>query len=70
MCCSRIRKRESQESSASGSSKTQPGNIDEINKYVNPRFYIASESFWQICAFDVHGREPSIQRLTVHEENS
>ena len=38
--------------------------VDEIHKYVN------SESSWRIMDFDVHGRQPSIQRLAVHEQNS
>ena len=42
---------------------------DEIDKYVNSRFVTASESFWRIGGFDVHGRDPSIQWLAVHEEN-
>ena len=42
---------------------------DEIEKFVNSRFITTSESFWRICGFDVHGRDPSIQRLAVHEQN-
>ena len=42
---------------------------DEIRKYVNLRFLTASEGYWRIMGFDVHGREPSIQWLAVHEEN-
>ena len=42
---------------------------DEIDKFVNSRFVTASESFWRICGFDVHDRDPSKQRLAVHEEN-
>ena len=34
-----------------------------------PQFVTATESFWRICGFDVHGRDPSIQQLAVHEEN-
>ena len=36
---------------------------------MNLRFITASESYWHISGNDVHGREPSIQRLAVHEEN-
>ena len=42
---------------------------DEIDQFVNSRFIIASESYWRICGFDVHGRDPSVQRLAVHEQN-
>ena len=41
---------------------------DEIKKFVNLWFITASESYWSISGNDVHGREPSIQRLAVHEE--
>ena len=43
--------------------------VDEITKYVNCRFLTGSEGNWRIMGFDVHGREPSIQQLAVHEEN-
>ena len=43
--------------------------MDEIDKFMNSRFVTASEAFWRICGFDVQGRDPSIQRLAVHEEN-
>ena len=44
-------------------------NVDEIDKFVNSRFITANESFWRICGFDVHGQDPSIQWLAVHEQN-
>ena len=50
-------------------SDTQPKEQDEIKKIVNFQFITASESYWHISGNDVHGREPSIQRLAVHEEN-
>ena len=49
--------------------ETQPRETDEIKKFVNSRVITASEGCWRIMGFDVHGREPSIQRLAVHEEN-
>ena len=42
---------------------------DEIKRFVNSRFITASECMWRLFAFDVHGRDPSIQRLAVHEHN-
>ena len=48
---------------------SKDGSKDEISKFVNSRFMTSSEGFWRICGFDVHGRDPSIQRLAVHEEN-
>ena len=41
---------------------------DEIEKFINSRFITASECMWRFFAFDVHGRNPSIQHLAVHEE--
>ena len=51
------------------STDKQPKEQDKIKKFVNLRFITASESYWHISGNDVHGREPSIQRLAVHEEN-
>ena len=51
------------------SSDTQPKEQDEIKKFVNFQFITASESYLCISGNDVHGREPSIQSLAVHEEN-
>ena len=41
----------------------------EIIRYVNSRFVTASEGCWRVFCFDVHGREPSVQCLAVHEQN-
>ena len=60
---------ESQEANVNKNHKSNPEHVDEIEKYVNSRFITASEGFWRICAFDVHGREPSIQCLAVHENS-
>ena len=46
---------------ASVSIKSDSDKKDEIVKFVNSRFITASESFWRIYSFDVHGRDPSIQ---------
>ena len=51
------------------SSNGTEGCYDEIQKYVNSRFVTASEACWRIMSFDVHGHDPSIQQLAVHEEN-
>ena len=42
---------------------------DEIKKFVNSRFITASECMWRFFSFDVHGQDPSIQCLAVHEKN-
>ena len=40
---------------------------DEIKKFVNSRFITTSESMWRFFKFNVHGRDPSVQCLTVHK---
>ena len=45
------------------------GKHDEIKKFVNSRFITASECMWRFFSFDVHGRDPSVQCLAVHENN-
>ena len=42
---------------------------DEIKKFVNSRFITASECMWRFFGFDIHGQSPSVQCLTVHEED-
>ena len=42
---------------------------DEIKKFVNSQFITASECMWRFFCFDVHGHDPSIQCLAVHEQN-
>ena len=42
---------------------------DEIKKFVNSRFITASGSMWRFFKFNVHGRDPSVQCLAVHEED-
>ena len=53
-----------------GHSDSTEKNNDKIKKFVNSRFLTATEGYWRIFSFDTHGRDPSIQRLAVHEENS
>ena len=48
---------------------TKPKEQDEIKRFVNLQFITASEAYWRISGNDVHGREPSIQRLAIHKEN-
>ena len=47
---------------------TQQG--DEIHKYVNSQLVTASEAYWRIFEFDIHGQKPSVQCLAVHQKNS
>ena len=48
---------------------TQQQEQDEIKKFMNLQFITASESYCHVSGYDVHGREPSIQTLAIHEEN-
>ena len=41
---------------------------DEIHKYVNSQFVTVSKAWWRIYEFDIHGRQPTIQCLAVHEK--
>ena len=52
-----------------GNNEQSDKKVNEIDKFVNSRFVTTLEAFWRICGFDVHGRDPSIQRLAVHEQN-
>ena len=51
-----------------GNNEQSDKKVNEINKFVNSRFVTTLEAFWRICGFDVHDRDPSIQRLAVHEK--
>ena len=52
-----------------GNNEQSDKKVDEIDKFVNSRLVTALEVFWRICGFDVHSRDPSTQRLAVHEPN-
>ena len=54
----------------SGNGKIPNGsNNDEIEQFVSSCFITASEAMWRIYGFDVHGRDPAIQHLAIHEED-
>ena len=42
--------------------------IDEIKMYFDCRYLSACEAAWRIYAFDIHYREPSVERLSYHLE--
>ncbi|XP_074377008.1 uncharacterized protein LOC141718524 [Apium graveolens] len=42
--------------------------VDEIKTYLDGRYICASEASWRIFAFDIHFRNPSVERLPVHLE--
>jgi PIF1-like helicase/Helicase len=39
---------------------------DEISKYLDCRYLSPYECIWRIFQFDIHGSNPTIQRLSVH----
>jgi hypothetical protein len=44
--------------------------VDEIKQYYDCRFLSPSESIWRIFAFKIHYRNPSVVRLTFHDEGN
>ncbi|XP_020082238.1 uncharacterized protein LOC109705866, partial [Ananas comosus] len=40
--------------------------VDEIKQYLDCRYLSAYESVWRLFQFDIHSREPTVERLTVH----
>ncbi|XP_009803962.2 uncharacterized protein [Nicotiana sylvestris] len=42
--------------------------IDEIKRYLDCRYISAIEACWRIFKFDIHHREPSVERLPFHLE--
>jgi len=42
--------------------------FDEIKMYFDCRYLSACEATWRIYAFDIHYREPSVERLSYHLE--
>ncbi|KAK9705842.1 hypothetical protein RND81_07G086300 [Saponaria officinalis] len=43
-----------------------PGQLDEIKRYYDCRYLSACEAVWRIFAFDIHYRNPPVQRLQFH----
>lgn len=44
--------------------------IDEIKTYLDGRYICPHEAAWRIFDFPIHHRNPAVQILSVHEENS
>ncbi|GJU57550.1 DNA helicase [Tanacetum coccineum] len=44
--------------------------VDEIQNYVDGRFVCPFEACWRIFDFPIHSREPAVQILNVHLENT
>lgn len=40
--------------------------VDEIKMYYDCRYLSSCEAAWRIFSFDIHYREPSVERLTFH----
>ena len=43
--------------------------LDEIKMYYDCRYLSTCEATWRIFAFDIHYREPLVERLNYHLEN-
>ncbi|OMO88272.1 hypothetical protein COLO4_20330 [Corchorus olitorius] len=43
-----------------------PNVINEIKLYLDCRYVAAHEACWRLFEFDIHFRQPSVQRLLVH----
>lgn len=41
---------------------------NEVKDYVNCRYISSSESVWRILGYDIHFRDPSVERLSFHVE--
>uniref|UniRef100_A0A8R7QQG0 Uncharacterized protein n=1 Tax=Triticum urartu TaxID=4572 RepID=A0A8R7QQG0_TRIUA len=39
---------------------------NEILKFVECRYLSACEAYWHMLAFNIHGRQPAVDRLVVH----
>ena len=44
--------------------------VDEISDYQNARYVSSNEAAWRILEFPIHERDPPVQQLAVHLENS
>ncbi|OMO50053.1 DNA helicase PIF1, ATP-dependent [Corchorus olitorius] len=40
--------------------------IDEVKLYLDVRYVAAHEACWRLFEFDIHFRQPSVQRLLIH----
>ncbi|GAU47161.1 hypothetical protein TSUD_287440 [Trifolium subterraneum] len=54
---------------SAGKGKNNDVCLDEIKMYYDCRYLSACEAAWRIFSFDVHYREPSVERLSFHLEN-
>ncbi|XP_049362072.1 uncharacterized protein LOC125826778 [Solanum verrucosum] len=43
-----------------------PTENDEIKKYLDCRYISATEACWRIYSFDIHHRQPAVERLPFH----
>ena len=52
-----------------GNGESSAACLDEIKMYYDCRYLSACEAAWRIYSFDIHFREPSVERLNYHLEN-
>ena len=45
-------------------------NPNEIERYLEGRYVCPNEAFWRIFGFDMHEKQPSVERLPIHLEQN
>jgi hypothetical protein len=40
--------------------------VDEVAEYISCRYLSACEAFWRLFGFDIHVRDPTVERLEIH----
>jgi hypothetical protein len=45
---------------------TNDDGVDEIQEYRECRFICSYDSFWRCYGYDIHSKQPSVERLAVH----
>ncbi len=47
----------------------QDENVDEIKRFLDARYFSASECCWRIFDMSLHKQSPTVKRLSVHLNN-
>ena len=48
----------------------QSSQVDEISDYQNVQYISSNEAAWRILEFPIHEKDPPVQQLAVHLQNS
>ncbi|XP_020082082.1 uncharacterized protein LOC109705725 [Ananas comosus] len=57
---------EDDSSTTNSTCRQQDREVDEIKKYLDCRYLSAYEAVWRLFQFDIHCRDPTVERLTIH----